>query len=292
MVTIKKFDYSKLKRFPKKKAKSVRPTRRYPARLAGSRINFQVAKAVSNAMNKVSENKIVSCTLVNEAGPAAIFTGSNVYTKAFTVGNVPTSWAGTTGLTPVGGMTMPLGDTHSERNGKYIYLQKTHITIKLDMDSVTNFQFPCDFRVICFKSRRANNPVGVSNRYDQTLFLDTAGNRFGHNTSASILGTDLMLQPLNKKDWSIRSDKKFTLTNPAVSGSDNTMGYAGKYPVNKTMVFDLPYYSKTEINPVSNAPSDLDTNYVIVCYASMNAQDDFASKWEMSLRGSTIFKDN
>ncbi len=266
------------------------PSRR-PARLSGSRINYQVARAVSSAMNKVSENKIVSCTKVDEVGPAAIQTGSNVFTQAFTVGNTPTAWAATAGLVPIGGMTMPLGDTHSDRNGKYIYLQKTHITMKIDMDSTTNFQFPCDFRVICFKSRRANNPVGLTNRYDTTLFLDTNGNEFGHATTG-IVGTDIMLQPINKKDWVVRSDKRFTLSNPAISGSTNLMGYSGKYAVNKTMTYDLPYYAKTEIGAITAAPVDLDTNYVIVCYATMNAQDDFASKWEVSLRGSTTFKDN
>lgn len=262
-----------------------------PARLTGSRINYQVAKAVSRAMNQVSENKIVSLTKVDEAGPTAIQAGNNVFTKSFTIGNTPTPWSATAGLTPIGGMEFPLGDTHSDRNGKYIYLQKTHLTMKIDMDSVTNFQFPCDFRVICFKSRRGNNPIGLSNRYDQTLFLDTNGNEFGHATTG-ILGTDIMLQPINKKDWVVYSDKKFTLTNPAISGSDNLMGYAGRYAVNKTMSFNLPYFAKAEISAVSNAPVDLDTNYVIVCYASMNAQDDFASKWEVSLRGSTTFKDN
>lgn len=262
-----------------------------PARLSGSRINYQVAKAVSSAMNKVSENKIVSLTKVDEAGPVAIQTGHNVFSAAFTVGNTPTSWSGTTGLVPIGGMTFPLGNGHAHRNGKYIYLQKTHLSMKIDMDSVTNFQFPCDFRVICFKSRRAVNPVGVSQRYDQSLFLDTAGNDFGHATTG-VLGTDLMLQPLNKKDWVIASDKKFTLSNPAVAGSTNLLGSSGKYAVNKTLVYSLPYFAKTEINTTTNAPADLDTNYVIVCYSSMNAQDDFASKWEVSLRGSTTYKDN
>lgn len=262
-----------------------------PARLTASRVNYQVAKAVNRAMDKISENKIVSLTKVDEAGPVAIQTGNPVFSKAFTIGNTPTAWAATTGLTPIGGMEFPLGDTHSNRNGKYIYLQKTHLSMKIDMDSVTQFQFPTDFRVICFKSRRANNPVGLSNRYDQTLFLDTNGNEFGHD-SPGVLGTDIMLQPINKKDWVVHSDKKFTLTNPAISGSTNLMGYAGKYAVNKTMVFNLPYYAKTEIGASTNAPVDLDTNYVIVCYASMNAQDDLASKWEVSLRGSTTFKDN
>lgn len=281
----RKFNRSKLKKFNKSSL------RKYPARLASSRITYQVGKAVSRAMNSVSENKIVSCTKVDESQPVAIAAGHNVYTKSFTVGNTPTSWSGTAGLVPIGGMTMPLGNTHNERNGKYIYLQKTHISMKIDMDSVTQFQFPCDFRVICFKSRRGNNPVGVSYRYDKSLFLDTNGNEFGHD-SPNVFGTDIFLQPLNRKDWVIRSDNRFTLTNPAVVSTTNIMGYAGKYPVNKTIVYNLPYNAKTEIDPTTNAPADLDTHYVIVCYASINAQDDASSKWEVSLRGSTTYKDN
>jgi len=289
----RKFNSSKAKKFQKTSVRRFPRTsvRKYPARLAGSRLNYQVSKAVSRAMNNVSENKIVSCTKVDEAQPVVIQSGNNVYTQAFTIGNTPSSWSGTAGLVPIGGMTMPLGTGHAQRNGKYIYLQKTHISMKIDMDLVTQFQFPCDFRVICFKARRGNNPVGLSYRYDNSLFLDTNGGEFGH-ASPDVKGTDIMLQPLNRKDWVIRSDNKFTLSNPAVVSTTNIMGSSGKYPVNKTMVFNLPYYAKTEIDVTSNAPADLDTHYVIVCYASMSAQDDLASKWEVSLRGSTTYKDN
>jgi len=250
---------------------------------------------VSRALDKVSENKIVALTNVNEFTPSPIQSLAIATTKSFTLGNIPTPWTGSTGLSSVGGMSFPQGDTHSDRNGKYIYLQKTRATLEIDMSTIPNFAPPTEFRVLCIKARRANNPSGITNRFDQTLFLDTAGNVQGHS-STGVNGTDLMCQPVNKKDWVVFHDKKFMLTNPQniqdVSGTGIHNVYAGKYPVFKRLIFNMPFNSKTEVNPVSNRPADIDYNYVIVVYAKGLGKDYLADKYECNLRGSTTFKDN
>lgn len=265
-------------------------TKKYPARLKGSRINYAVNKAVAKAMNGVSENKIIGCASFNEAVPAAIQPLALAYTKAFTVGNIPSVWSGISGLSSIAGMTFTRGDAPSQYNGKYVYLQKTHFTMEIDMGIDLDFQVPTEFRVLCFKSRRANNPSGITNDYSKSLFLNTDGTDFGHGTTG-ITGSDLMLQPLNRKDWDIKSDKRFMLSNPqTTNGSGTTTSYSGKYPCSKRLVYNLPYYSKTEIE--ASAPSDLDTNYVVAIYARSLSKDAFASKWEVTTRGSTTFKDN
>lgn len=265
-----------------------------PARLTASRTTYRSNKRYAQRSNGVTETKIVPLTLVDEATPVAIqaATGANrCYTTSFTVGNVPGTWSGTTGLVPIGGMSFPLGTGHANRNGKYIYLLKTHLSMIIDMDNTTNFQFPCEFRMIVFKARRSNSPVGISRRFDQSLFLAPNGNTFGHAT-AGTLPTDIMLQPINKKDWVVYQDKKFQLSNPAVVSTTNIMGSTGKYPVTKTMSMNLPYFGKAEIDGSSNAPIDMDYHYVVALYARLNGQDDLPSKWEVSLRGSTTYKDN
>ena len=66
--TLRKFDRSKLKKFKKRTSKKL------PARLTNSRVNYTVAKAVSRAIDKVSENKIVPLNKVDEAAPVRIQT--------------------------------------------------------------------------------------------------------------------------------------------------------------------------------------------------------------------------
>lgn len=283
-------------RYAKTSASARRSRKSYPARLKGSRINYQVAKAVSRAMDKVSENKIIPCDTVNEVSPARIQALALATTKSFTLGNIPAVWSGVTGLQTLSGMSFPLGVGHAQREGKYIYLQKTRVTMEIDMSTIPDFSIPVEFRVICCKARRGNNPSGITNNFANTLFLGTDGNEFGHATSG-INGTDLMVQPINKKDWSVRTDKKFMLTNPLLNqdlqGSGVTTTYAGKYPVFKRMVFNLPYYAKTEIDTnASNRPADLDYNYLIIVYAKGLGKDYVADKFEINVRGSTTFKDN
>lgn len=286
-------------RYASKTSASARRSRKrvsYPARLKGSRINYQVAKAVSRAMDKVSENKIIPCDTVNEVSPARIQALALATTKSFTLGNIPAVWSGVTGLQTLSGMNFPLGVGHAQREGKYIYLQKTRVTMEIDMNTIPDFSIPVEFRVICCKARRGNNPSGITNNFANTLFLGTDGNEFGHATSG-INGTDLMVQPINKKDWSVRTDKKFMLTNPLLNqdlqGSGVTTTYAGKYPVFKRMVFNLPFYAKTEIDTnMANRPADLDYNYLIIVYAKGLGKDYVADKYEINVRGSTTFKDN
>jgi len=269
--------------------------KKLPARLAGSRINYQVAKAVSRAMDKVSENKITPLTNVNEVVPSRIQLAALATTKSFTLGATPAAWGSIAGLSSVAGMNFPLGDTHSDRNGKYIYLQKTRATIEIDMATIPDFAPPTEFRVLCVKARRARNPSGVTNRFDRSLFLATNGNDFGHDTSG-INGTDLMVQPVNKKDWVCYSDRKFMLTNPQnlqdLDGSTAHNIYAGKYPVMKRLTFNMPFNMKTEINATDNRPDDLDFNYAIIIYAKGLGKDYLADNYEVNLRGSTTFKDN
>lgn len=266
-----------------------------PARLRGSRVQYQINKAVSRAVNGLAENKIIALDNVNEVSPSRIQPLALATTKSFTLGNIPTVWSGITGLQTLSGMSFPLGVGHAQRDGKYIYLQKTRVTMEIDMNTIPDFSIPVEFRVICCKARRANNPSGITNNFSQTLFLGTDGNEFGHATTG-INGTDLMVQPINKKDWSVFADKKFMLTNPLLqqdlSGSGVTTTYAGKYPVFKRMVFNLPFNTKTEIDTtMADRPADIDYNYVMVVYAKGLGKDYVADKYEINVRGSTTFKD-
>lgn len=265
-----------------------------PARLRGSRINYQINKAVSRAVNGLAENKIVALTNVNESPPSPIQLLALATTRSFTLGSIPTAWSSIAGLTSLSGMTFIQGAANNQRVGKYIYLQKTRVSVEIDMFTNASDSVPIEFRVICCKARRGNNPSGITNDFSTSLFLATNGNDFGHATSG-INGTDLMVQPINKKDWAVFGDRKFMLSNPAVAQDNAATGsttyYSGKYPVMKRMVFSLPFNTKTEIATNPAEPADLDYNYVLVIYARSLSKDLVADKFEINVRGSTTFKD-
>lgn len=265
-----------------------------PARLRGSRVSYQINKAVSRAVNGLAENKIVALTAVNESPPSPIQALALAHTRSFTLGDIPSTWSGVAGLTSLGGMTFIQGNANNQRIGKYIYLQKSRVSMEIDMYNNASDSVPVEFRVICCKARRGNNPSGFTYNYATSLFLNTDGTDFGHATSG-INGTDLMVQPINKKDWVVFGDRKFMLSNPAVAQDNATTGsttyYSGKYPVMKRMVFNLPFNKKTEIGPNPAIPVDIDYNYVMVIYARSLGKDLAADKFEVNVRGSTTFKD-
>lgn len=287
-ITYKKRPVATTSKYVPRRKKTQRP-RRMPARLQGSRSNYVINKAVSRAVNGMSENKLVPLTNFDEAVPTAIQPLAFAYTKSFAIGALPTQWVGTPGISSVGGMTFPNGTGHAQRIGKYIYLQKTHFSMEIDTQVAENC-VPTEFRVVCFKARRSTNPMGISNNFGNSLFLKPDGGNFGHQTSG-INGTDLMMQPLNRKDWDVRKDTRFMLSHTALatSGPINSQS-SGKYPIFKRMTFNLPYYSKTEI--ANDVPSDLDTSYVVAIFARSLAKDNYANHWEVNTRGTTTYKDN
>lgn len=263
--------------------------RRLPSRLSGSRTAYRSTKAISRVVNGMSENKLIALTSFDETVPAPIQLGALAFTKSFTIGSIPTQWASIPGLSALAGMAFPNGTGHSQRIGKYIYLQKTHFSMEIDTQLAANC-LPTEFRVVILKARRSNNPMGISNSYGTSLFLAPDGSSFGHQTTG-INGTDLMMQPLNKKEWDIRKDSKFMLSHAALAITpDLNTQSSGKYPVFKRITCNFPYYAKTEI--INNVPSDLDTNYVVAIFSRSLAKDNFAGNWEVNTRGTTTFKDN
>ena len=248
---------------------------------------------MSRALNGLAENGIVSCTAYNEASPSAIQLGAIAYTKSFTIGVVPSTWSAIAGLSPAGGTLIPQGTSHNERTGKFVYLQHTRVTMSIDMLNNADNCVPVEFRCLVIKSRRGVTPVGVSTSFSTSLFLGTNGDEFGHATGG-INGTDLMVQPINKKDWYVFSDRKFMLSNPQVQ-QDPALGsttvYSGKYPCFKRMTYKLPYNSRVELSALTDLPVDLDCNYVMLIYSRSLGKDEVANKYEVNFRGSTSFKD-
>lgn len=256
-----------------------------PARFAVSRPRYNKNKSLASALSNMAETKLLPVTAVNEAGGLPIQGGAQVYYWAGVMNSVPNGWD--SNLVDLAGIQHSKGVDANERDGNYVYFKKTHVTMQVDLNQSSAAYPPVEFRLIVCKARQAVTPSGVTDPPQTTMFLDNVGNAIGHVTSG-VTGMDIMLQPLNKRDWVIYRDQKFTLTAPQdVNGG----GFNSKYPSRKNIFLNLKYFAKTKMNSSSNKPEDLDTHYLIYLYASSIGKDRLANLFEVSLRGTTSFTD-
>lgn len=259
--------------------------RRYPARFANSKATYNLNRRVSAIMNKMSETKLLQTQPFNESTPTAIQTAAIAYYWSGVMQSIPSGWD--TSLHNLAGIVTTQGLGGFNRIGDYVYYKKTHLALQVDVNETSDFTAPVEFRFIIAKARQANTPAGVTDTPQTSLFLSNLGAPTGHAVSG-VNGADLMLQPLNKRDWVIHRDQKFTLTTPTTGGGGMNFYYKSR----KNLFVDLKYFAKTRVHPTTNQPEDLDAHYLVYLYASAIGKDRKADNWEVSVRGTTSFTDN
>lgn len=240
---------------------------------------------LSRVLNSIAETKLLGLTPVNEGNPEAIQSGAIAQMYRMCIGIHPAAWSGN--WTDLGGIAIAQGDGAGQRDGKYVYLQKTHLHVNIDMQFNQEVCPPIEFRVIVGKQKRAESPSGFTRDPATLLYLNNTGDAVGH-VASGFNGSDLMLQPLNKKFFFIKSDRRFMLSSPLPSSAG---GYSGKYRTMKNMVFDLGYYKKTLYSTGTNLPMDIDYSWFVLIYARSLDKDTAATGFEVNARGTTSFKD-
>lgn len=267
------------------------------ARFNASKKTYALNKAVSKAMSRMSETKLLAITDINpgaangtpsEVGVYASASDPRIYAWRAILDSAPGGFDA--GLVNLLGITAPQGDASFEHVGNYIYLKKTSVNLQLDMVYNPNATKQLQFRMIICKSRQLALPSGTTDFPQQTLFLNQIGNSQGVASSAA--GTvmtpfEVMNNPLNKRDWVILRDSKFFMNNP------NSMDQ-GKYPSRKNFRISLPHFKKTKVT-TSGAVLDYDPRYMIYLFATVPGAlsnsvlpDDF----RVAARGTTSFTDN
>lgn len=264
--------------------------KRIPTRLMYSRGTFRKNAQIANTLAKFSEKKYSPFADQDEVSPSQTSAGSISRWLGYCFGTtVPTTWTAPVGAwTALNGFTYPQGITNNARDGRYMMLNSSTINCSIEMNSQTRNTPPEQFRFIVFKARRATIPTGVSYNPTDSLFLNTSGDVWGH---PSMLGSDFVLQPLNKRDWIILVDKQFTLQAP-MGASTESSSFQGKYPSFKRMRLNLNHKIKSAFQDVSDEPTDFDYRYGIVIYSTMVGKDAPAGSWEFNLRGTTTAFDN
>jgi len=259
------------------------------ARFAQSKSRAFRSRKFSRKQTLTTETKLIPLVQKNEVNPGPIQTGAKAYYLAFIVGARPSAWD--TSIMPLGGILTTQGVGGANRIGNFLYYQRTALRMQIDMDFNANSQPPVQFRMVVVKVRGQTQPAGITDPPQTTLFLSETGGHVGYQTTG-FTGMDLMSAPLNRRDWVVFKDEKFTLSSPMRTDSNGGYaGYSGKYPNRKDVSLSLPYYKNTRISDISNLPEDLDTSYVVYLFASGIGKDFNANNWEVSTRGSTFFSD-
>jgi len=216
----------------RRRAYASRYTSKRPTRMRGSRMQYTINRAVARVMNGITENKLMPVTAVNESPGVPIQLGALAYYKGLVIGGIPPGWDSS--LVNLDGVTIPQGTQDGERIGDSIFLRKTHLSIEIEAQTAFQQTAPKEFRVLVVKSRQAVMPAGATMFPQASLFLNSSGERFGYST-AGVNGSDLMLQPINKRNWSVYCDKTFHLSNPVANQvGDPTaapfINWTAKYP--------------------------------------------------------------
>lgn len=290
------------------------------ARFNVSKSQYSINKKISNAMSRMSETKLLVCTKINRNAPnglpsPVISTGTPAVAEVTAwrgvLGSIPSNWDG--GLNDLAGIFTTEGTGEHAHIGKYIYLKKTTYSFQLDMTFGDAARPPIQFRLIVAKARQAVTPAGTTEYPQDTLFLDSGGPAVGHATTVpnpaggtmpSMGPFECMNQPLNKRDWMILRDQRFTLSQPYrqnyTTVSDpkgdyvvpTAVGYSGKYPCRKNFVLNLPHNAKTRLSKDGH-PQNYDCRYLIYLYAtSVGTAGIEPTGWTVSARGTTSFTDN
>lgn len=295
-VTIVKSKKQQIKSRSKKPTKKKTTTLKL-ARTYISKNRTKVNNMVYNAMKKFSESKIIATAKFTNSNPLNIQPGDTTFWWGGCLGPnniIDVPWAGD--WNALGGISTFQGDRAQERTGNYIYLNKTHLTFQIDMRARNNEECSVqEFRVILFKTRRATSPVAKFPEPVRELFLDEIGNPFGHETVGKT-GNDLMLQPLNKRQFVVFMDKRFLLS-PQLVNNGQFEGYNSKYASYKRIPMNCFHKIKCRIplpqDPGQPAfPSNYDYFYGVAIYARPVEPTTPADTWLVSARGSTTFMDS
>ena len=251
-------------------------------------------------MSNLNETKLLSTANINGSAANGTPYQSSIDASIAYVGymlqSTPTGWDN--GQTPpdiksISGIVNTQGIQANQHIGQYVYYKKTHLTFQVDMTFVTTSRPPIQFRLIVGKQRSGSTPTGLTDPPKTQLFLKSNGSPTGYLVSGTdALNTfEIMNQPLNKRDFTIMKDERFTLSHPMRTDADGGgVGYTGSYPCRKNFFLNLPHYKKARLNSLGE-PQDYDAHYFIFIFATSIGAAVAPLEWSVNGRGTTSYTD-
>jgi len=294
-----------------RKSKSSKKSGKRPTRITSKAVarQTQVNRVVSKVISKIGETKIQPTIPYFHQSPVRINSSPTfnnpTYVQGYVLGNKPASWS--SGLTlgglqylDLGSFDFAKGSDADQRNGDYMYAKRSTLNLNVMMranDAGLKVALPYRFRVITFRPKTSVKTPGSPSDPTTDLFIDTNGSSFGHGTSTSIGFMKLWQGILNRKDYSILSDKKFMLTAPG-SKTKNDPGFDSHHvnltgPHSKDYLMRIPYQKKVKYDNATNQPEDLNMATGILVYAQAVGDHKADSDlFETSIQGVSSFLDN
>lgn len=246
------------------------------------------SKAVTRLLKNVSETKVCPMLDVDEFVPGPTQVGATAYSLNFVVGQAPPTYSDFFSLQGV----PAAGTGPTQFNGKSFYYKHSALRFRITTNAVAG-PVPLRLRCVVYKPRRIAVPAGISPNPSTSLFQDIDGSLVGAGTSG-ITGTDLMLLNINKREFDVKHDFQFTLQPPGQQpdpGTDPRPQIQGVYPCDRIMKFILPIERKLFKDP-NSAYIGTGTHWCVSMFADTTTRDGFASNWEVSGRGCTMYLDN
>lgn len=261
-------------------------------RRSENKSNAALAKMLGDFM----ETKDYPCLPIDNLGAVPIQVLAKPTTLKFVMGNAVPGTYSSPAWTAMHGFDISQGTTKNQRVGDSVYLKKTHGTLTIDMPNNLHAGVdgrPYEFRTIVFRARQRGKPTGIGYDPDITLFKDVSGNDIG-DYSAGIKGIDLLNLPINKSNWTVFMDKKFTLGPDGALDTTVAPGvYNGASPYPSTVTIPLNFNHERKVEWIDGdvEPSDYDFVYNVAIYASAVGRQAVATGWTANLRMGTQFMD-
>jgi len=293
-------------RFYKKKSTVSRKGKYLPSRVRFSRKRYVDTKQISRSLSNLAENKFSG------------FTGNCLEPVAKPAGSQPISYlfynAGhNLGLSlpefnPMNLWRYARGDTNLSRDGDYMYVKKSGIKMEIqmlpysDVASQLTSQTAVEFRVMVVKANRKYNPLATFSDPGTNLFLTNANGNFGYDGTTESVHTNFQ-QPINKCQWLVYCDKRFTLTPPSVDdialGGERINTARQNLPTKKYININLPCWKKCHFTNASgdavNTPDNFDGQFLVILQAvrASYCLDDTRrpENWRVNMIGSTQASD-
>lgn len=257
--------------------------------------SYAKSRMLSTVMNTIGETKLHALNPFNSHLPSNMGALTDaVWQQNYIVGGSPSGYSNFDALD---GMTFPVGTGPNDRVGKYMYLKKTTVNLKVALTTPNRLSSPTRFRCVVYKAKR-NNTAGV---YvvdpGLNLFIDDQGREFGTSSSIATSSQAMTFQTaiVNRKNYDVLRDFQFVLTPPVASvqgGSNLVTPISQTGLCEKMLRFQLGHYKKVSFNS-TNEPSDLNYSYCISLFSMpVGSSTAATNNWSTSLRGTVSALDN
>lgn len=267
-----------------------------PSRAQGNlKSKTQVNRMITKRLNNITETKVDGLqTYIAQPSAAAnpipgtANAGQIVQFHLGPTATLPSSWTGS--WQSLDGIPNSTGTGSQERVGDYIFMRKTTVNLCVDVvpDQAAGVpNAPWEFRVVVGKSNRKYNPAGVAPDPNTRLLLTPSADArgFGTNTDERVIA----LSPPNLREFTIISDRKFTLEAQHTNGGALANNNTGHYGCSRTMQITLPHSKKVRFNSQGN-PVNYDYHHFILVWARPIGGSS-GSRWNVTTNGSTSYTD-